>query len=336
MPPVVAGAIRSSSSIGAVFLAQEPECLADIPTFARERAALAADVCAMPAFSTGDVENCGDEETVQGAAVGYARAAARRPPGGEKERETAGPLPAAGEAAPAGRSGRPVAASHAQRDGATPAVVVPAEAVPEVNPVRAAPPDNAVLIDTGKRGATLSATPGQQAGRGRTGQGQGKGRKKSASVAEDAPLPVTFTAAGQALWDAWASIFKTAPAPTKADTLAANDLAPKIAVWAVELSLSRKDVLNKIRGWLWAKDRQRGYYRERGVYLFDLAREFGGWQEAAERKLEEHALLTAPPRGRQQTSVVTPEMLAAARAAREAGKSVQVIDVNGKLEVIAR
>jgi hypothetical protein len=126
------------------------------------RAALAADVCALAELSTGDVDNNGDEETVKGAAVGYAhppvlRKTARRPVGGEKGGVRDGMRPAcSGDRSALGDRGTALPAEP-QPGSARPALAMAeaaaAEAGQEMNAVRVTPPDNAVLIDTGKREA---------------------------------------------------------------------------------------------------------------------------------------------------------------------------------------
>jgi hypothetical protein len=90
------------------------------------------------------------------------------------------------------------------------------------------------------------------------------------------PLEVQFTPDGKTLFDEWCSLFKVKVDPIKANIEAANWLAEPCATWATLLSMPRTEVLRDEKDWLYANDKK-GYYK-RGVKLFDLKREFEGWQ----------------------------------------------------------
>lgn len=140
---------------------------------------------------------------------------------------------------------------------------------------------------------------------------------KTERPAKPVEPPPAFTDEGLLLWQAWCSIFKAAPLPTKSDYPAANELVAGVTVWEGLLSLSTKELLDKIRRWLHANDRN-GYY-SRGVKLFDVSREFGAWQEAAERKMEEDGRKASGANGSNgngASSVLAPAEIRAARIER--------------------
>ena len=99
-----------------------------------------------------------------------------------------------------------------------------------------------------------------------------KARTKKAS---DEP---ELTEGGQIILDAWNSLFKVAINATPAIITSANSLYSKIPPWAKDLKETHAQVLDRIQKHLYTTDKN-GYYK-RGVKLWDVDREFEGWQSA--------------------------------------------------------
>jgi len=98
------------------------------------------------------------------------------------------------------------------------------------------------------------------------------------------PSEVQFTPDGKTLFDEWCSLFKVKVDPIKANIEAANWLAEPCATWAALLDMSRTEVLRNEKDWCYANDKN-GYYK-RGVKLFDLKRDFEGWQSYQQSLLD--------------------------------------------------
>jgi hypothetical protein len=83
-------------------------------------------------------------------------------------------------------------------------------------------------------------------------------------------------------------------------------------VWCGVLSVPVAELLRDIMNWLYATD-AKGYY-QRGVKLFDVAREFEGWQSAREREIRKKTGKPAVP-----TQEEDPYSIAALLAAQNPG-----------------
>jgi len=100
-------------------------------------------------------------------------------------------------------------------------------------------------------------------------------------VGKKAEGVIDITAEGMAVYRDWCSLFKVTVPLNKAIAKAANELVEPLAVWAVVKGCSHKEVLKSIKNWLYENDKN-GYY-SRGVKLYDIAREFEGWQSKQEQ-----------------------------------------------------
>ncbi len=113
------------------------------------------------------------------------------------------------------------------------------------------------------------------------------------------PLEVQFTDDGKALFDEWCSLFKVKVDAGKANIEAANWLAEPCATWATLLSMPRVEVLRDEKAWLYANDKK-GYFN-RGVKLFDLKREFEGWQSYQQSLLDKAERSASRPQNKHGT-----------------------------------
>ncbi len=100
-------------------------------------------------------------------------------------------------------------------------------------------------------------------------------------VGKKAPDAIDITVEGMEVYRDWCSLFKVTVPLNKAIAKAANELVEPLAVWAVVKGCSHKEVLKLIKNWLYENDKN-GYY-SRGVKLYDIAREFEGWQSKQEQ-----------------------------------------------------
>jgi hypothetical protein len=107
-----------------------------------------------------------------------------------------------------------------------------------------------------------------------------------------APPEFTLTLEEQALYDAWCSLFKVEVPMNKAIYHAVQQLVTPVGTWSGILGESQASVLKAIKNWLFENDKN-CYYKGRdgkmgrGVKLYDIAREFEGWQSEQQRRLEE-------------------------------------------------
>ncbi len=113
------------------------------------------------------------------------------------------------------------------------------------------------------------------------------------------PTNVQFTADGKTLFDEWCSLFKARVDAGKATIEAANWLAERLTPWVDVLNLERPDVLRDFKGWCYTNDKK-GYYT-RGVKLFDLRREFEGWQSYQQSLLDKAEREQARPQNKYGT-----------------------------------
>src|SRR6266567_569506 len=100
-------------------------------------------------------------------------------------------------------------------------------------------------------------------------------------VGKKAPDAIDITVEGMEVYRAWCSLFKVTVPLNKAIAKAANELVEPLAVWAAVKGCTHKEVLKLIKNWLYENDKN-GYY-SRGVKLYDIAREFEGWQSKQEQ-----------------------------------------------------
>jgi hypothetical protein len=109
--------------------------------------------------------------------------------------------------------------------------------------------------------------------------GQGAAGKKTGLPAPEA---IALSPTARVIFDAWCALFKVEVDLTAANARAAEKLVKPVTVWCSALRVPVGGLLRDILDWLYATD-TKGYYR-RGVKLFDVAREFEGWQSAKERE----------------------------------------------------
>ncbi len=100
-------------------------------------------------------------------------------------------------------------------------------------------------------------------------------------VGKKAPDAIDITVEGMEVYRAWCSLFKVTVPLNKAIAKAANELVEPLAVWSVVKGCTHKEILKSIKDWLYENDKN-GYY-SRGVKLYDIAREFEGWQSKQEQ-----------------------------------------------------
>lgn len=98
------------------------------------------------------------------------------------------------------------------------------------------------------------------------------------------PSIARFTPEGRVLFDEWCSLFKVSVDAGKANIEAANWLAGRLTTWAGLLGMTRPEVMRDFKGWCYTNDKN-GYYK-RGVKLFDLKRDFEGWQSYQQSLLD--------------------------------------------------
>ncbi len=95
-----------------------------------------------------------------------------------------------------------------------------------------------------------------------------------------------LTPDGRLLYLAWCSLFHVAIPEHPAIITSANELYQPISQWADILHMTLQEVLKAIMDREWENDKERGYYKGRGVKLYDVKRGFEGWQSVQERKLQ--------------------------------------------------
>lgn len=109
----------------------------------------------------------------------------------------------------------------------------------------------------------------------------GQSRSPKAILLARAP-EITLSEEARAIYSAWCSLFTVGVPLTPAIAKAAQGLVEPVARWSEELHVAPAELLKRMKNWLYEMDKK-GYYK-RGVKLFDLEREFEGWQSAMERE----------------------------------------------------
>jgi hypothetical protein len=137
-------------------------------------------------------------------------------------------------------------------------------------------------------------------------------RTQSNKAAISAPAAIALSPKASKIFDAWCTLFKVEVDLTPANAQAAEKLVKPLTVWCSVLRVPVADLLQDIMNWLYATD-TRGYY-QRGVKLFDVAREFEGWQSAKEREMRKKTGKLAVP-----TREEDPYSIAALLAAQNPG-----------------
>lgn len=150
-------------------------------------------------------------------------------------------------------------------------------------------PSQATLLPPIAKGAPsaaveppVTASPSSAPG----GSGGSKGKhtqeKKGGTQAKDEPVISLET---MTLFHDWCSLFKVEVPLNKANSTAAGQLVKPIAAWAKLLGKTQAEVLRDIKDWLYKNDKNH-YYNGRGVKLYDVSREFEGWQSEQQSNLE--------------------------------------------------
>jgi hypothetical protein len=135
--------------------------------------------------------------------------------------------------------------------------------------------------------ANVDASSAQSGRVSRTAKPQGM-REGNGRTPKPAPEPPPeFTEGGRKVYEAWCSLFRVAVPAHKSIIVAANDLYSTVDAFAPLLNMSYADVLKDMKDTLYAGDKKKGYYKGRGVKLFDCSREREGWVSAKEEQLRE-------------------------------------------------
>ncbi len=137
-------------------------------------------------------------------------------------------------------------------------------------------------------------------------------RTQSNKAAIAAPTAIPLSPRARTIFVAWCTLFKVEVDLTPANAQAAEKLVKPLTVWCSVLRVPVAELLREIMNWLYATD-TRGYYK-RGVKLFDVAREFEGWQSAREREMRKKTCALAVP-----TREEDPYSIAALLAAQNPG-----------------
>lgn len=127
---------------------------------------------------------------------------------------------------------------------------------------------------SGARGYMQTAEENAESGK--------QGSKRSRRTAQPAE-EIVLSPKARKIFDAWCSLFHVSVKLTPANAKASEDLVEPVTVWGGELHMTVAELLKDIKNWLFATDRN-GFYK-RGVKLYDVSREFEGWQSAKEREM---------------------------------------------------
>ncbi len=122
-----------------------------------------------------------------------------------------------------------------------------------------------------------------------------RGKGKRVTATSEPTLEEQLSEDERALYHEWCSLFRVAVPLTPSIAKAAKALASPLATWAELLKTERVEVLRQFRGWCFANDSKKGWYRSHGVKLYDLERELEAWQSAMQQQLEPETAPTPEP-----------------------------------------